>query len=261
MKTYFIHTFFRSWASVAVAGGSALLSGYKALKAGQADKEAAREGAALRRPFYQIQPEYQQNVNVAKEMAGQGFSSAETTAMNQQRERGLSSSILAEQEGGGGPNEGARLAQVFSDSLTSQAAQDAQLHMQNIKFFTDANKDLAGQKNTQWAVNELQPFETKLKEIQDRRIAAQTNQNNAINDVIGSASAAATGISGFMKTNPAKAPATPDLGPYSRNFGLADTGATGFNDPAAGYNVLNPNAAAGVGVPDASAALTAIPPI
>lgn len=237
-----------SWVSVAVGGASLGMSAYKAIKSGQQDKEAAKEGSALRRPFYQIQPEYQQNRNLAASMAGQGFSSAEKQSMDQQRERGLTTSIGALEQTGGGPNDLSRLGQVFTDSLTSEAGQDAQLHLQNIKFFTDANKDLAGQKTIQWGVNEKEPYETKLKEIQDRRIAAQTNQNNAINEGIGSATAMATGINSSLATRTPGGQSAPqrDLGPYSGNFGLADVGGTGFNDPASQFSVLNPLAASNV---------------
>jgi hypothetical protein len=236
-----------SWVSVGVAGGSALLNGWRALKSNQADKAAAREGASLRRPFYQIQPEYFQNRNIAEATAGQGFSSAEKQAMDQQRERGLTTSIGALEEMGGGVNDLSHLGQVFTDSLTSEAAEDAKLHLQNIKFFTDANKDVAAQKNIQWGVNELQPYESKLKEIQDRRTAAQTNRSSAIDATIGSLSAAATGINtASLKTPGASTPAKRDLGPYSAQFGLADVGGTGFNDPASQFSVLNPLAASNV---------------
>lgn len=229
-----------SWASVAVAGVSAGVSGYKAIKAGQADKDAAREGASLKRPFYQIPGEDVENRNIAAGQAQGGLTAAEKTYSGEQRERGLSSSLQALEETGGGPNDFAQLNHIFDDSLKSEAATDAQLHMKNIEFFTNANKDLAGQKATAFGVNELQPYESKLQEIQGRRTAAQTNKNNAVDEVLGSLSAVGTGLNSRNPNTGAKRPNT-SLSPYSRTFGLAPTGATP-GSPAAGITNINPKA-------------------
>lgn len=238
-----------AWASVAVAGVSAGISGYKAIKADQADKSAAKEGASLKRPFYQIPGEYTENRNIAAERATQGLSADEKTYAGEQRERGLASSLSTLGETGGGPNDFSQLNQVFADSLKSQSALDAQLHMKNIEFFTNANKDLAGQKATAFGVNELQPYESKLQEIQGRRTAAQTNRNNAIDETIGSLSAVGTGINSrnpFKGTPPSGGSS---LGAYSRRFGLEDTGGTS-GSPAAGFPNVGTNAPDILNVPD-----------
>lgn len=237
-----------AWVSVGVGAISLGSSVYKGLKANSADKAAAQEGAATKRPFYNIPNEYIENRNIAAGQAQGGLSAAEKSYMGEQRERGLGSSLQALKETGGGPNDFAQLNHVFDDSLKSQGALDAQLHMKNIEFFTNANKDLAGQKATQFGINELQPYESKLKEIQDRRIAAQTNENNAVGEGIGSLSAIATGLN---SRNPnargGGRPRTPS--PYTRTFGLEKpVGAPG--SPAAGIpsvgtaapNALNPPA-------------------
>lgn len=228
-----------SWISVGVAGGSLLVSGYKAIKAKSQDKAAAKEGAALNRPQYQIPTEDIQNRNIAAITAGQGLSSAEEQYAGEQRERGLGSSLDALKQTGGGPNEFAQLNHVFDDSLKSQSALDAQLHLQNINFFTKANQDVAAQKSIQWGVNEMQPFESKLKEIQDRRIAAQTNENAAVDEGIGSLSAVATGLN---SRNPTGGVAkTSAKTPYSRTFGLADTGGGVAGSPAAEFPTIDPS--------------------
>lgn len=232
-----------SWASVAVTGSQVGFDVYKAIKANQQEKQAAKEAANLRRPFYQIQPEYYENKNMAATMAGSGFTSAEKTAMNEEQERGLSSSLGALEESGAGPNDVSQLNRIFSDSLTNTAAEDARLHMEHIKFFTDTNKDLATQKTIQWGVNEKEPFETKLNELQQRRTAAQTNLNNAVEEGIGSLSAGATSLNSyFMNKPPMSAASQPDLAPYSRNFGLADTGGTGFSSPASQMGTMSTTA-------------------
>jgi hypothetical protein len=231
-----------SWVSVSVAGFSAGVSLYKGIKAHSADEKAAKEGAAMKRPFYSIPTEDIINRNIWGEQAQQGLSSAEKQYAGEQRERGLSSSAHALSETGAGVNHFGELNQVFADSLKSQSALDAQEHKANIDMFTKANSEISAQKGIQFGINELQPYESKLKEIQDRRIAAKTNENNAVNEGIGSLSAAATGINSYMKTN--SNPTQPDyskLKPYNRTFGLENTGATPGASPGAGLGSIDPN--------------------
>lgn len=229
-----------SWVSVAVAGVSVGTSVYKGLKAKSQDKTAAAEGAALKRPAYQIPTEDIENRNIAAVNATGGLSAAEKQYAGEQRERGLGSSLGALEETGGGPNDFAQLNHIFDDSLKSESALDAQLHMKNIESFTRANQDVATQKSIQWGVNEMQPYESKLKEIQDRRIAAKTNENNAVNEGIGGLTAGATGINSANKFGKAAEPVGGNLGRYSRNFGLADTGGSA-GSPADEFPVIDAN--------------------
>lgn len=230
-----------SWVAVGVAGVGVATSVYKGIKAHSAEKAAQREANALKRPAYQVPDEYYQNRNVAGQMAQQGLTSAEKQYAGEQRQEGLSSSLSALKQTGGGPNDFAGLSRIFDESLKSQSALDAQQHMQNINFFTKANEDLAGQKGIKWGLNELQPYESKLKEIQDRRIAAKTNENNAVNEGIGSLSAAATGINSYYKTGggAVKQPDYSNLKPYNRTFGLQDMGAGSSGSPAADWGAID----------------------
>lgn len=215
-------------------------SGYKALKSKSQDRAAAAEGSTLRRPFYQIPTEDIQNKNIWEQQATGGLTADEKTLMGEQRDRGLSASLEALRETGGGPNDFAKINSVFNDSLKSQSALDSQAHLKNIEMFTNANKELAAQKTTAWGVNELQPYESKLKEIQDRRIAAQTNENNAVNEGIGSLSALGTTLNSRNPiANPRQGGSSPS--PYSRKFGLADTGGVAGSS-AAGFPSINPQA-------------------
>lgn len=229
-----------SWGAVAVAGVSAAYSGYKAIKANNDNKKAKSEGDALRRPSYQIPVEDIQNRNIAAGLAQGGLSVDEKGYLQEERNRGLGTSLEALREGGGGVNDFARINSIFDDSLKSQAAMDAQQHLQNIQFFTKANQDVAAQRTTQWGINELQPYESKLKEIQDRRIAAQTNLNNAVDEGIGSASAAVTSYNSRNPNLGGKTKQPPNASPYTRTFGLENTGGVA-GSPAAGVNQINPN--------------------
>jgi hypothetical protein len=244
MRLNFGDSFQRTWVSVGVAGVSAGLSIYKGLHAESQDKKAAREGAAMKRPFYSIPSEDIINRNIYGNLATQGLTSGEKQYSGEQRERGLATSTHALSETGAGVNQFGELNQVFADSLKSQSALDAQEHKQNIDMFTKANSEISAQKGIQFGINELQPYESKLKEIQDRRIAAKTNENNAVNEGIGSLSAAATGVNSYMKTNPGT-PAQPDYSkvtPYNRTFGLSDTGGGTAGSPAANINYIDPKA-------------------
>lgn len=229
-----------AWVSVAVGAVSLGTSVYKGIKAKNQDNAAAKEGAGLKRPFEKIQDEYFQNRNITAENATGGLSNDEKNYAQEQRDRALGSSLEALKETGGGPNDFARINGIFSDSLKSESVLDAQTHLQNINFFTNANKDLAGQKTTQFGVNELQPYESKLKEIQDRRIAAQTNENNAVDEGIGSLSAIGTSLN---SRNPYGRGREDNRvqSPYNRRFGLADTKGPA-SSPAAGVSSINPNA-------------------
>lgn len=244
MKLDYINNRQLTWVSVGVAGVGVATSVYKGIKAHSAEKSAEREANSLQRPAYQIPSEYYENRNVAGQLAEQGLTSAEKQYAGEQRQEGLASSLSALKQTGGGPNDFAGLNKVFDDSLKSQSALDAQQHMQNINFFTKTNEEVAGQKGIQWGLNELQPYETKLKEIRDRRIAAKTNENNAVNEGIGSLSAAATGINSYFKTGGSTTPKQPDyvnLTPYNRTFGLQDTGGGGAGSPAANFGSVDPN--------------------
>ena len=245
-----------SWVSVSVGAVSLGASIYKGVKAHSADKKAAAEGAAMKRPFYSIPSEDLVNRNLAEGFAQQGLSSAEKQYAGEQREQGLASSVNALSQTGASVNQFGELSHIFDESLKSQSALDAQEHKQNIDFFTKANSEVAAQKGIQFGINELQPYESKLKEIQDRRIAAQTNENNAINEGIGSLTAVATGYNSANRTP--RAPKEPDysnLKPYNRTFGLQDSGATG-GSPAANFGTVDPNSwnpSAQVQIEDSSA--------
>jgi hypothetical protein len=251
MRLNYINNFYYTWAAVAVGGVSLGTAVYKGLHASSQDRKAKREGEAAKRPFYSIPSEDLINRNIAGSMAEQGLSSAEKQYAGEQRERGLATSTHALSETGAGVNQFGELNQVFSDSLKSQSALDAQEHKQNIDFFTKANSEISAQKGIQFGINELQPYESKLKEIQDRRTAAQTNENNAVNEGIGSASAIATGVNSYLKQPPKTPPANGDWSkvtdwskvstPYNRTFGLENTGATSGASPADAFGSIDPN--------------------
>jgi hypothetical protein len=194
MFNFFLPRLQYSVAAIGVGVAGLGYSIYKGERAHSEEKKAESEGNNIRRPFAKIQDEYFQNQNIAKEQATSGLPVDVKNSLQKQRNEGFGTSVDALKQAGGGVNDFSKLSKVFDDSLVNEGAADANQHFANIQYLTGINKDLAGQKNTQWGVNEYQPFESKLKEIQDRRIAAQTNQNNAVNEGIGSLAAISTSI-------------------------------------------------------------------
>lgn len=187
-----------SWAAIAVGGVSLVTAGVKAVSAGKAAKKAKQEGDALNRPFFKVQDEYYQNKNIAEEQAGSGLPQGVKDYADTERKRELSSSLEALQGGGVDPSVFGKLLSGYNESLGQEAGADSQQHVQNIQYFMQANKDIAGQKTTGFGLNELQPFENKLKEITERRAAAQQNEMNAIDEGIGSIG---TGIGAVSSDN------------------------------------------------------------
>lgn len=185
--------------SLGLQAGSNLLS--TAMNVGQYigavrdKKKAEEEKSRLKTPFYKIQDEYFQNRNLAAEMAQGGLPQATKDYLTEQTDRGLGTAISGIAQTGGSPNDFSKLFDSYRNSINQTAAQDAQLQLQNIQYYMGANKDLAGQKTTQWTLNEYQPYQNKLKEITERIAAAKMNKSNAIQGAIGSISNLGTAVS------------------------------------------------------------------
>lgn len=175
-------------AAVGVIGGAVSLgySVYKGVKASSDEKSAQGDANNLKRPYDKISDEHFQNQNLAREQATGGLPIDVKLGMQRDRDRGLSTSLDALKQGGGGPNDFARLNSIYDDSLKNESADDAKQHFANIQYLIGLNKDMAAEKKTAWGVNEYQPYESKLAEIQGRKVAAKTNFNNAVQEGIGS---------------------------------------------------------------------------
>lgn len=177
-------------AGAATAG----LGAFELIKGASDQKKAKRELSRLHRPLYEVQPEYNINRNEAAVLAGQGLTSAAKDYMTDEAGRGLSAGLGAiTQTGGGSINDVTKLTDIYNRSTRQIGAEDAEKQLANIKYFADTNKELAGQKTMKWAINEYQPYQAKLKELQDRQTAAQQNMITGLQTMIGAGSAAATG--------------------------------------------------------------------
>lgn len=224
---------------------------YKGVKASQQAKKDRAESEALKKPFEQVQSEYYKNAQLAGQQASQGLSGDTKNFLTTEAQRGLGTSLSSVEAGGGGVNDVSRLLQGYQSNLGAIGAQDAEMHQKNIQYYMNANKDLAGQKTTQWAVNEYQPYENKLKELTERRAADALNVQDAINTGYGSLTSFATANqnSSLLKNLFAKQktgvedPYTADRWTKPQTAAIGGTGAVA--SPAASYPTLNPNSGSG----------------
>lgn len=182
----------------AISVGSAALgvaSGIGQYIGGAREVSSAREGLSkLKQPFYKVQDEYFQNRNMAGQLAQGGMPAATKDYVTNERNRGFGAAITGLNQSGGNPNAYADLFDSFNNSIDKTAAQDAATQMENIKYFTEANKDLAGQKTTAWSLNEYQPYQNKLKELTERMAAGKQNKMGGIQTAIGSLGATGTAL-------------------------------------------------------------------
>lgn len=164
---------------------------------GSADqlKKDKAELARLKTPFYKIQDEYYQNQNQATELAQGGYTQAAKDLFTDTAGRGLSTSISGVLQAGGDPNDIAKVFAGYNDAVRNFAAEDAEKQIANIRYLHGVNKDMAGQKTTQWGINEYEPYRNKLKELTERIAADKTNIWNSVQGAIGSAQAGITAAS------------------------------------------------------------------
>lgn len=171
-----------------VQGGAQLYSGLHKLKK---DKE---ELAKLKTPYYKVQDEYYQNRNMANAMAQGGLPAATRDYATTEGQRGLGAGISGILGAGGDANDISHLFDSYDRSIDRISSADAQAHLENIKYFTQANKDLAGQKTTAWGINEYKPYQDKLSELTNRRAADEKSAWNGASGIIGSIGALGTSM-------------------------------------------------------------------
>lgn len=232
-----------SWIAAGTAVVGAGVGIYKSAHAASQAKKDAAAAAALKDPFYKVQNEYLQNQQLAAEQAQQGLPTDTKNYLTTEGERGLGTSLSAVNAGGGSPNDISRVFSDYQRSIAATGSEDAQAHIQNIQYYMNANKDVAGQKTTQWAVNEKQPYESKLKEITERRAADAKNVNDGVNTAFGSLAGGVTGTQNAKLLSLLAAKKTAATDPFRPSYtqpGTADV-AGRAGSPAAGYGSIDPN--------------------
>jgi hypothetical protein len=207
--------------------------------------------AALHPAFYKIQSEYFQNRNISEQQAGQGLPSAQRDYMTQGAERGLGAGIDAILRGGGGVNDASLLLSQYNQQIGKIGAEDAAQHIANLEYFKKANADLAGEKTKQWAINEYQPYEAKLKELKQNVQTDEQNKWGGLTSAVSSMIGAGTASSNKSLMNKLFAKPSPDgsmmsvQDPYSATSGyqapkVANTGGAP-GSPAGNVGYIDPN--------------------
>lgn len=185
-----------SWVAAGVASAGLTLAAVKWVSGNSKEKKAKRELANLKAPFYEIQDEYYQNKNKAAELAQAGLPAATKDFYANQSEKGLTAGIKAITGSGGNPNDVSKIFQTYEDSTAKISAIDAETHINNIKYYMGVNKDLAGQKTIQWAINKQQPYLNTLKQLNAAMKAGEATKNEAYSDAMSSISSFGTSMAG-----------------------------------------------------------------
>ncbi|MCB0472508.1 MAG: hypothetical protein KDC56_05565 [Flavobacteriaceae bacterium] len=180
--------FFEFLPSIAggVLGAAQAISGASNL---QKDKA---ELARLTPAFYKIQDEYYGNRNQAAVQSQSGFTQAAKDYYTDTMSRGFSSGLGTLLSAGGSANDIATLFDTYSQGMHRLAADDSERQLKNIQYYQQAAKDLAGQKTMQWAINEYQPYQNKLKELTQRIAADKNNIWGGLQSIVGAGQAAVT---------------------------------------------------------------------
>lgn len=208
-------------------GVSAVGAGFKYFNS-KADKaKAEQEEAGLHTPFFKVQNEYFQNRDLAGVNAEFGTPASTRNYQTTENQRGLTAGIGGILESGGDPNQVGKLLDVYQDNIRRTAADDAKDHITNLNTFLERNAAVAGQKNIAYSINELQPYERKLKQLQARKKADVENQYGAVSDFAGSLAGAGVAVSNMNNGEP------PSKQPFSqtRNLGQQQIEETGINPP------------------------------
>lgn len=196
MKTNFLANMQYSWVAAGVASAGLTLAAVKWVGGNQKEKKAKREREKLKAPFYEVQNEYYQNLNAANSMAQQGLPSATKDYYTNQSERGLSAGVEGILGSGGNPNDISKLFQTYDDGIGKISSVDAETHLNNIKYYMNVNKDLAGQKTISWAINKQQHYLNTLKELSAAQRAGEATKNEAYGDALSSLSSFGTSMAG-----------------------------------------------------------------
>ncbi len=190
---------------ILVGAGLGVAEGAANIIGGIGKSNAAKKLAASnKRPWYNIPTEYQENDNLAAGQAETGLSPSSVNYYTTNANRGLITGVNAITEGGGDVDNLAKLYDQFSQGLSQETAQDQQLKDQHLGTFINANKDFAGQKTQQWALNYYEPYKDTAQLASAEKNAGQSQENAGFSDVLGSVSSYAKSLNynpdGTMKT-------------------------------------------------------------
>lgn len=169
-----------------------LTGGAQAISSAIGLKKDRKELDRLKQPFYKVQDEYYRNNNQAAELASGGITQGAKDFYSDMAGRGLGAGISGVLQAGGSPNDISKIFDSYNTSIRKLGVDDAEAQINNIKYYHQTNRDLAGQKTQQWAINEYQPYQNKLKDLTERVAANKANIWKGVQGVVGSVQAGVT---------------------------------------------------------------------
>jgi len=170
------------------------LGGYEFFKGLSNENKDKRALANIHDPFYKIQDQYLENRNLGATMAGGGTPQSELDYASKEREKGLGATASSILQGGGTITDIGKAFDLYNKDVDRTAAASSEEHLKNIQYFMNLNKDLAGQRTTQWALNQYQPTREKRAALSGNIATDQQQQNQGINTALGSLSAGTTSV-------------------------------------------------------------------
>lgn len=184
------------WVAAGVASAALTLAAAKWVSGNRKEKKAKKAREALKNTFYDIQNEYYQNVNSANSMAQGGLPAATKDYYTNKSQQGVSAGITSINANGGTANDVSKILQGYDDGIGKIASVDAETHLNNIKYYHQVNKDLAGQKTIQWGLNVKQPHDNTLRELSAAQRAGEATKNEAYGDALSALSSFGTSMAG-----------------------------------------------------------------
>jgi hypothetical protein len=145
------------------------------------------------RPTFDIQDEYFQNRDIAASGAQHGLSERALDYARTTSERGLSASLAASAQGGGGVSSFADIYDAYQRSNERTAAQDAELQTAKVANFMQMNNAVAGQKTQKWVIDKYEPYKDTARAIAEMRSSGQQNVRTGISEAGATLSSYATG--------------------------------------------------------------------
>lgn len=189
MNTNFMPRLQRTWVAVGVTAGASTYS----MVSGKSKEKKAKAGlAALKRPEFEVSPEYFDNKNQAAQLAQGGMTQASKDFYTNETERNLGSALSSGLYSGGSANDISKILEAHDNSLAKISSEDSAEHIKNIGLYMNANKDLAGQKSIAFGVNKLQPYKDSVKGFNEAINAGETQFNNGLSGLANAGVSAVT---------------------------------------------------------------------
>lgn len=163
-------------------GLAAVGTGLKAYEGFSQESKSNAIQKNLKDPIYNIPPEFEQNRNIARQLAQQGLPQSvinEQTNRINQNEAGAIQALSNSANPGSGVTSVVRQGNAAGATL---AAEDAQARNNNQRYFIQENKAVGDQKLAKQQSDVFDKYTRNYNEMQAYRGAGMQNLNSAVND-------------------------------------------------------------------------------